>query len=123
MINPIAEVISVESSNDISNAIMGFLGNRDIKTKEKYLHDFIELLEPTIKRYADQPLIKKIKEYVQLLRHPEAKKEEENYKWYFNNKKKYINKIFELCLFVQQYDLAKNTVKEFEDNKNADTNQ
>ena len=53
---------------------MGFLGNRDIKTKEKYLHDFIDLLEPTIKRYAYQPLIKKTKEYVQPLRHQRQKR-------------------------------------------------
>ena len=116
-INPIAEVVASESSNDISNAITGYLGNRDIKTKEKYLHDFIDLLEPALKKYSDQSLIKKIKEYIQLLRHPEIKKEENKYEWYFNNKRKYIDKLFELCLLVQQYDLSKSIVAEFENNK------
>lgn len=119
MINPVAEVIALESSENVHNAIMGFLSNRDIKTKEKYLHDFVDLLEPTIKTYSDQSLVKKIKEYVQLLRHPETKKEEIDYKWYFNNKRKYIDKLFELSLFIQQYDLSKQIVDEFEKNKKA----
>lgn len=117
MDNPVAEVIASESSRDVSEAIMGFLGNRDIKIKEKYLHDFIDFLEPTIKKYSDQPTVKKIKEYVQLLRHPEIKKEEKEFKWYFNNKRKNLDKLFELCLFVQQYDLSKSIINEFEDNK------
>lgn len=117
MINPIAEVTALESPKNISDAIMGFLGNRDTKTKETYLHTFIDLLEPTFKKYSDHPLVKIIKEYVQLLRHPEVKKEETEYKWFFDNKKKYIDKLFELCLLVQQYDLSKSIVDEFEKNK------
>ena len=115
--NPVAEVIALESTKDISEAIIGFLSNRDIKTKEKYLHDFIDMLEPTLKKYSDQSLIKRTKEYIQLLRHPEIKKESKEYKWYFNNKRKYIDKLFELCLMVQQYDLCKQIIDDFENHK------
>lgn len=122
MINPVAEVVALESTKHISEAIFGYLANRDIKTKEKFLHDFIDLLEPTFKKYSDQGLVKKIREYIQLLRHPETKKDDTDYQWYFKNKKKYIDKLFELCLFVQQYDLSKAIVAEFEDNKKTSHN-
>lgn len=118
MDNPVAEAIAAESKIDISDAIMGYLSNRDVKTKENYLHTFIDLIEPLFKTYSDQAIIKKIREYSQLIRHPEVKKDDPQYKWFFVNKKKHLDNLFSLCLFVQQYSISKNIIKEFEDNKN-----
>ena len=117
MDNPVAEATAAESKTDIADVIMGYLSNRDVKTKENHLHTFIDLIEPLFKTYSDQPIIKKIREYSQLIRHPEVKKDNPQYKWFFANKKKHLDNLFSLCLFVQQYSISKNIIKEFEDNK------
>lgn len=112
--NPIAESVAAMSDNTISDPIYLYLGTRDIKAKETYLHDLIDSIEPLLKKYSDQNLIKKIREYVQLVRHPEVKKDEKEYKWFFENKKQYLDELFMACIFIQQYDLTKALINKFE---------
>lgn len=120
--NPIAEAVADASPTNISDSIIGFLGSRDTKTKERFLHDFIDLLEPSLKELSDLAIVKKIRGYVQLVRHPETKATEKQYEWFSNNKKKYLDELFMLCLFVQEYSLAKQTLKEFDINKANSSN-
>lgn len=113
----IAECVADQSPKNISEAILQYLGSRDLTAKERKLRDFIDLLEPVFKKYKDQKVVSKACEYSQLFRHPETKKNEPQYKWFYNNKSKYIDNVFALCLFSQQYSLSKEIIDEFESNK------
>lgn len=115
--NPIGESVAAMSSNTISDVIYSYLGTRDVKAKETYLHNFIDLIEPLIKKYSEQSMVKKIRQYVQLVRHPETKKEQKEYRWYFSDKKQYLDDLFMMCLFIQQYDISNNIVCEFDRKK------
>lgn len=117
--NPWAEMIASESPNDISQAIIFYLGARDkdIEEKESRLHNLIDLLEPTFKKYNGVEVVGKIKQYVQLIRHPKEKVNEQQYKWFFDNKSDYLDKLFSMCVFVQSYSINRELVNEFENNK------
>ncbi len=117
--NLLAEMVASESPKDISQAIMSYLGTRDkdIKGKESRLHDLIDLLEPTLKKFSSVEMVGKIKQYVQLIRHPKEKEGDPQYQWFFNNKSDYLDKLFSMCVFVQSYSINKELVNEFEINK------
>ncbi len=54
------------------------------------------------------------------MRHPETKGKQEQYQWFMNNLDKYLDEVFELCIYVLQYDIANATLKQFTENtKNA----
>lgn len=118
-ISPVAESVALFSPPKLKEAIELYLTirNEDTKNKRLTVHYIIDLLEPTLKKYENQPLVKKVKEYSQLLRHPEINKEKDEYKWFYKNEKKYLDDLFNLCIFVQQYALANDTIKIFDDNK------
>lgn len=117
-INEEAEIVAAQSQESIKDVILLYLGTRDnnIEDKKIYLHKFIDLLEPVLKKYNNEP-ISSIREYVQLLRHPETKKNDQKYIWFYENESEYIDKLFSMCLFVQHYDITKKTLKDFEQNK------
>ena len=117
----VAECVAAKSPKNISDAILLYLGGKDMIEKENRLHTLIDLLEPTLNRYSEHNLVSKTKEYVQLIRHPEVKKDDKQYKWFFKNKKKYLDDIFALCLFSQQYAISKEIVNSFEKSKNDAT--
>lgn len=81
-INPEAEAIAENSSSDIRTAIYQYLGSRDseMDKRRNKLQDLIDLLEPLLDKYQSLDIVKKIKRYVQLLRHPETKKTNPMYK-------------------------------------------
>lgn len=116
--NEEAEMIAAQSSSSIKDIILLYLGtrNKNVEDKKIYLHKFIDLLEPVFKKYNNEP-IASVREYVQLLRHPEMKKNDEKYKWFYEDESKYLDELFSMCLFVQHYSLTKMTLKEFEENK------
>lgn len=115
-INQGAEVVAALSPTNIKEAIIGYLGARDsdIAEKETRLLTLINLLTPNIKKYRNEKTISKVSEFVQLIRHSEEKKEEPAYKWFYENKSKYLDDIFSLCLFAQHYFLAKETISMFD---------
>ncbi|MCR5308421.1 MAG: hypothetical protein K6E24_05455, partial [bacterium] len=115
--NPDAECVAEKSPKKLKDAIYYYLGTKDseVEEKENRLHIIIDLIEPLLKKYKNENnLISKTEEYVQLIRHPEIKKNESQYKWFFNDKKAYLDELFMLCVFVKEYDLSKDTIKEFE---------
>lgn len=117
-INEEAEIVAAQSQESIKDVILLYLGTRDnnIEDKKIYLHKFIDLLEPVLKKYNNEP-ISSVREYVQLLRHPETKKNDQKYIWFYENESEYIDKLFSMCLFVQHYDITKKTLKDFDQNK------
>lgn len=114
-IDPEIEIVAAQSPPTIRKAILSYLGIRDnnINEKERILLELINLLEPKLKKFTNVSIIKKIREYVQLLRHPETKKEEKEYIWYYNDKSKCVDKIFSLCVFVQHYDISEDIIDDF----------
>lgn len=110
-----ARAIAYQAPIDLKEAILHYLSIKDqnIKDKELWLHQIIDQLEPLIKIYRNLRIIDDLTEYLQLLRHPEEKKKENQYKWYYDNKNLYFDKIFNMCLFVKEYDLTKTTLDEF----------
>lgn len=113
-IDPVSESVADQSPKNISDAIIYFLCSRTIEDKERSLHELIDLLEPTFKKYSDQPIVNKAKRYSQLLRHPEINKNDERYKWFYSNKSSYIDELFSLCVFVQQYSISKSITSKFD---------
>lgn len=114
--NAEAEAVAEQSPLNLKKAIIYYLGARDadITEKENRLHKIIDLLEPILRTYKELEAVKKVEEYVQLIRHPETKKDDIQYKWFFNNKEEYIDSIFLMCIFVKEYDITKQTIKKFE---------
>ena len=76
----------------------------------------IDLLEPELKKYENQDKIGLIKSYCQIMRHPETKGKEKQYQWFMNNPDKYLDDVFELCIYVLQYDIINTTLKQFTEN-------
>jgi len=113
--NPEAECVAKQSPKNIREAIIDYLGSRDSdsKEKEKSLHHLIDMLELTLEKYENADIVNKVKEYVQLVRHPEKKKEQKEYAWYFKDKTSYFDLIFSMCIFVQEYSLTKDSIEKF----------
>ena len=114
-----AEIVAAQSDESIKKTILLYLATRDnkIEDKKSYLLKLINLLEPVFNKYNNEP-ISSVKEYAQLLRHPEMKKTENKYKWFYENECEYLDKLFSMCLFVQHYAITKNTLKDFNQRKN-----
>ena len=127
-INPQAEFVAAHSPQNIRETIICYLAAKDgdVTTKENELHRLIDLLEPTFKKCRESPIsdINDIKEYTQLLRHPEVKKNETGYKWFYDdkNKEKYLDDLFSMCVFVEQYQLVKENLKAFKERKTSEMN-
>lgn len=117
-INPVAEKVAFQSNPEIKKTIISYLGvhNNDIEGKRHYLHDLIDLLEPKLKKFESQDKIGLIKNYCQIMRHPETKGKQAQYQWFMDSQDKYLDDMFELCIYVLQYDLANTTLKQFTDN-------
>lgn len=120
--NPEAEIIAEQSPNNLKEAIYFYLGTKqnDIKEKQNRLHMIIDLIEPLLKKYKKSTnLISKIEEYVQLIRHPEMKKKEPQYEWFYDETlfQDYLDQIFSLCLLVKEFDVANQITKDFEEKK------
>lgn len=117
-INPEAEAVSKVSPPNIKAAIETYLGirNSDVEGKKNTIHVLIDLLEPSLKKHENQSTIGKIKMYSQLLRHPELNKDKDEYKWFYKDISAYLDDMFNLCIFVQQYVVTSQIVDKF-DNK------
>ena len=117
-INPVAEKVAFQSKPEIKKTIIAYLGihNNDIDNKRHYLHDLIDLLEPKLKKYENQDKVGLIKNYCQIMRHPETKGKLEQYQWFMSNFDKYLDDVFELCIYVLQYDITNATLKQFTEN-------
>lgn len=115
-INPVAEYVAEESAESIGKAIIIYLGARDsdLKEKENRLHNLIDLLEPLLSKYSSHDRIGKVKQFVQLIRHPEQYKAKKEYFWFFENKTKYLDYIFDMCIYVQQYAVLSEHIIEFD---------
>lgn len=115
-IDPESEIVAAQSENTIKQAILHYLGARDnnIKEKENRLLQLIVLLEPNIKKFKNESSISKVSEYVQLIRHSEEKKKEKEYQWYYDNKEKYLDYIFAMCIYAQHYFITKDVINTFE---------
>lgn len=122
-INPQAEFVAARSPQSIRETIICYLAARegDITAKENELHRLINFLEPTFNKYKVSP-ISDIKGYTQLLRHSEVKKSETGYKWFNDdkNKEKYLDDLFSMCVFVEQYQLVKESLKVFKERKTSE---
>lgn len=118
-INPIAEYVASQAKPNLREAIVAYLGARDSDPfdKESKLHLIIDLIEPILAKYHTQESIGKVKEFVQLIRHPEIYKEKKEYNWFFEDKSKYLDDIFDMCIFVVQFANSKVTITKFTDNK------
>ena len=114
-IDEIAEMVAAQSEPTIKSDILHYLGARDndIKEKENRLHQLIDLLEPSFDKYKNDNTVKDIKEYIQMVRHPEIYKAKKEYDWFFKDKKEYLDKLFSLCVYIQQFVISKETLKEF----------
>lgn len=114
--NEDAEIVADQSPESLKIAIFKYLHtiDSDIDEKEIRLHNIIDFLEPISSSSSAPPIIRKIREYFQLLRHPVTKKEDKNYEWYFNNKKEYLDAIFNMCIFLKEYDITQQNIKHFE---------
>ena len=114
-IDPESEVVAAQSEPTIKSAILHYLGARDndIKEKENRLHQLIDLLEPSFDKYKNDNTVKDIKEYIQMVRHPEIYKAKKEYDWFFKDKKEYLDRLFSLCVYIQQFVISKETLKEF----------
>lgn len=114
-IDEIAEMVAAQSEPTIKSAILHYLGARDndIKEKENRLHQLIDLLEPSFDKYKNDNTVKDIKEYIQMVRHPEIYKSKKEYDWFFKDKKEYLDRLFSLCVYIQQFVISKETLKEF----------
>ena len=123
-INAIAEKIAFQSKPEIKKTIIVYLGahNNDIDNKRHYLHDLIDLLEPLLKKYDNQDKVGLIKNYCQIMRHPETKGKQEQYQWFMKDLNKHLDEVFELCIYVLQYDIANVTLKQFTENTKASLN-
>lgn len=118
--NPEAECVAEKSSDSLKEAIYLYLGTRKKAIDEKInrLHNIVDLIEPLLKKYSGECcVVSKVREYVQLLRHPETKKDEKQYQWFYEEKALYLDELFMLCIFVMEYDISKNTICEFENLK------
>lgn len=114
-IDPESEMVAAQSEPSIKQAILHYLGSRDndIKDKENRLHQLIDLLEPSFDKYKNDNTVKDIKEYIQMVRHPEIYKAKKEYAWFFKDKKEYLDRLFSLCVYMQQFVISKETLKEF----------
>lgn len=114
-INPESEMVAAQSEPTIKSAILHYLGARDndIKEKENRLHQLIDLLEPSFDKYKSDNTVKDIKEYIQMVRHPEIYKTKKEYDWFFKDKEEYLDRLFSLCVYIQQFAISKETLKEF----------
>lgn len=114
-IDPESEIVAAQSEPNIKHAILHYLGARDndIKEKENRLHQLIDLLEPSFEKYKNDNTVKDIKEYIQMVRHPEIYKTKKEYVWFFKGKEEYLDRLFSLCVFLQQFVISKETLKEF----------
>lgn len=114
-INPESEMVAAQSEPTIKSAILHYLGARDndIKEKENRLHQLIDLLEPSFNKYKNDNTVKDIKEYIQMVRHPEIYKTKKEYDWFFKDKEEYLDRLFSLCVYIQQFAISKETLKEF----------
>ena len=119
-INPEAESVAVQSPKGIRKLVYEYLGTRDEdeKTKERVLLDLINELGPALKSYNknDENVAKRVKkvgEYLQLMRHPAENREKEKNSWFYGNKEHYLDDLFNLCIFVQNYELTKRTIEKF----------
>ncbi len=113
--NPEAEAVAAQSPQDLKEAIIYYLGTRDtnVEEKEVRLRTLIDKLEPLLDKYKTQPLIKSVREYLQLFRHPEMKKDDPQYNWFYSDKSKYLDDIFMTCIFIKEYDITRKTIDEF----------
>lgn len=123
-INPQAEFVAVHSPQNIRETIICYLAARDgdITAKENELHRLINFLEPIFKKYNRESPISDIKGYTQLLRHSEVKKSETGYKWFNDDKEKYLDDLFSMCVFVEEYELVKENLKVFKERKTSEMN-
>ena len=114
-IDEVAETVAAQSKLTIKQAILHYLGARenDVKEKENRLHQLIDLLEPSFEKYKNDNTVKDIKEYIQMVRHPEIYKTKKEYVWFFKGKEEYLDRLFSLCVFLQQFVISKETLKEF----------
>ena len=113
-IDPLSEEIAKNSPKEIKIAILNYLSLRDgdLVGKEKALHDIVDLLEPAFKKYGNNEIIHSAKEYAQIIRHPKIKEKDNEYEWFFKNKKVFLDKMFQLCIYTQNYLLSKDCVDE-----------
>lgn len=114
-INPEAEYVASQTKPTLRQAIISYLGARDtdIGDKELKLHAIIDLIEPLLKKYSNENKIGSVKQYSQLIRHPEIYRKEPKYSWFFKNKKKYLDYIFDMCIYVIEYDVVKKNLDDF----------
>ena len=123
-IDPVSEYVAQQSEPNMKTAIMNYLAVRDnnIEEKERSLHDLIDLLEPSFKKFKTVEIINKASEFSQVIRHPEIKKDEKEYQWFFKNKRKFLDELFSLCIFTQQYVLNKRIAESLESKKWLENN-
>lgn len=140
------EFVTNYTNDRINYAIKGYLGirNEEIQEKEEKLLALITYLLPSINKYKIieekqnlvwkelgkdhlvESLFNKISGYVQLVKHTDEREEKKNqqakqYKWYYEEKNKYLDDVFNLCICVQSYNIykeknekAKNIVSKFD---------
>lgn len=120
-INSEAESVAARSPKGIRKLVFEYLGTRDKdeKTKERVLLDLINELAPALKSYNknDENVAKRVKkvgEYLQLMRHPAENREKEKNSWFYGNEELYLDDLFNLCIFVQNYELTKKTIEKFQ---------
>lgn len=118
-INPEAEIVAAQSEITIKQSIIHYLGARDndLEEKENRLHKIIDLLELSFKKYTNDNNVKKIREYIQLIRHPKTYENRPEYKWFYDEKDKYLDELFSLCIYVQHLVIMKEIVNNLDELK------
>lgn len=118
--NCVAEVIASQSSFDIKDSIIEYLSinKENLKERRRVLLELIDSLEQTMSNFSKCNVISSIKMYSQLLRHPELNKSKGQYKWFYQKENEYLDDLFLMVLFVQQYKLTKEIVNKFDKKTN-----
>lgn len=114
-IDPVAEEVAEGSNPDIKQAILSYLSSKpnDLQGKRTRLWALIDAMAPTFSKYRNEKLVEKAREYSQLIRHPEKRKEKK-FQWFFEDEKANLDTLFRLLLSAQQYVVGSEIKDEFD---------
>lgn len=120
--NPEAEAVATMVEKSIATKIYDYLMIRkgNIKDKRETLKSLSDDIEVLCKKYKDDNVVSKVSQIMQCIRHPKEKMQPK-YPFFFENEEEWMDKLFEMFMYVLSIPKTKKYIDEFKSLENSNS--